>query len=302
MSELYEELKRYEQGDIYPMHMPGHKRNREVLGLEAAGWDITEIEGFDNLQQPEEILKELEEKISGMCGSAASFLCVNGSSGALLTAMRVCANHGDTFLMARNCHKSVYHGCTAFGLRPVYLYPEWREEDGISGEILPETVEQALSEYPESTFVLITSPTYDGVVSDIRTIADICHAHGVPLVVDEAHGAHFPYHDAFPASAVSLGADIVVHSIHKTLPALTQTSALHLGKSAAWFGITPARMKECINLLQTTSPSYVLMGSVAECFRVLEERGAALFDIRDDINELDRKSAKIIIRPYYSND
>ena len=259
------------------MHMPGHKRNREILPMEPVGWDITEIDGFDNLQQPEGILKETELRMQRMNGSEASFLCVNGSSGALLTAMRICGKHGDTFLMARNCHKSVYHGCVAFGLRPFYLYPQWREQDGISGEITAESVEEGLRMHPESAFVLITSPTYDGVVSDIAAIADLCHARGIPLVVDEAHGAHFPFHEMFPESAVGLGADIVVQSIHKTLPCLTQVSALHLGRSAAEFGITARRMKECINLLQTTSPSYVLMASAAECFRVLEERGEELF-------------------------
>ncbi|MBQ9593583.1 MAG: aminotransferase class I/II-fold pyridoxal phosphate-dependent enzyme [Lachnospiraceae bacterium] len=278
MRELYEDLLRYAKEDIYPMHMPGHKRNQKVLAMDPAGWDITEIDGFDNLQAPDGILWDVESRIRDLCGSAASFLCVNGSSGSLLTAMKMCGKHGDVFLMARNCHKSVYHGCTAFGLRPVYLYPEWREKDGISGEIRPETVERGLVEHPESTFVLITSPTYDGVVSDIRAIADICHAHGIPLVVDEAHGAHFPFHPAFPETAIRLGADLVVHSIHKTLPALTQTSALHLGAHAAELGITPAKMMECINLLQTSSPSYVLMASVAECYRVLAERGEELFE------------------------
>ena len=119
------------------MHMPGHKRNTEVLSMDPAAWDITEVTGFDNLQDPKEILKDVEVRIKTLYGSAASFLCVNGSSGSLLAAMKACGKHGDMILMARNCHKSVYHGCMAFGFRPVYLYPEWREKDGISGEILP---------------------------------------------------------------------------------------------------------------------------------------------------------------------
>ena len=278
MKELYEELQRYAKEGIYPMHMPGHKRNTEVLSMDPAAWDITEVTGFDNLQDPKEILKDVEVRIKTLYGSAASFLCVNGSSGSLLAAMKACGKHGDMILMARNCHKSVYHGCMAFGFRPVYLYPEWREKDGISGEILPETVELGLKEHPEASFVLITSPTYDGVVSDIQAISEICHSHHVPLIVDEAHGAHFAFHEIFPETAVRQGADLIIHSVHKTLPALTQTSALHLGPHAEEFGITRERMKECINLLQTTSPSYVLMASVAECYRVIEECGETLFE------------------------
>lgn len=140
-------------------------------------------------------------------------------------------------------------------------YPHFSAEWGINGQILPASVEKALEEEKGIQAVFITSPTYDGVVSDVRSIARIVHAHGIPLIVDEAHGAHFPFSDYFPEDSVSCGADVVIHSVHKTLPALTQSALIHINGSAA----DRERIRHYLTVYQSSSPSYVLMAGISQC-------------------------------------
>ena len=176
--------------------------------------------------------------------------------------------------MARNCHRSVYHGAELMDLTPVYSYPKQIEDLGINGAILPEDVDKLLNQDEEIEAVLVTSPTYDGICSDVRAIAEICHSHGVPLVVDQAHGAHFPFSDYFPEDAVSAGADIVIHSVHKTLPALTQTALLHVQGEL----VNRDRLRKFLSVYQSSSPSYVLMASVDALMELLEKEGQELFE------------------------
>ena len=169
--------------------------------------------------------------------------------------------------MSRNCHKAAYHGVFLNRLRVEYIYPQIIEEFGIQGGLVPEDVEKVLKTDHDIQAVLVVSPTYDGIVSDIEKIVEICHGCGIPLIVDEAHGAHFRYHKGFPVSALDLGADVVIQSLHKTLPAFTQTSILHVkGNLVDW-----ERLEHYLQIFQSSSPSYLFMAGMERCLRFMEE-------------------------------
>lgn len=279
--------------------MPGHKRNTKLIKryglwdecLTPYDIDITEIDNFDNLHNPEGIIKEAERLASGIYGARESIYSVNGSTGAILAVLGL-VRRGEAVLMARNCHKSVYHGVELYGLVPHYFEGE-TDSLGIYQSISPKEVEEAFrtsalhcedldkdttTESKDNSgikLVVITSPTYEGVVSDIADIADICHRYGAFLLVDEAHGAHFGFDDYFPASAVSLGADFVVQSLHKTLPSYTQTAVLHIctGKDKII-----DRIRRQFNLLETSSPSYIFLAGMEGSLNLIKDHGRELFD------------------------
>lgn len=275
MMNLYERLIQYKDAGYYPMHMPGHKRNTELCNfLNPYAIDITEIDGFDNLHQAEEILAEGMKRCENLYGSEHTHYLVGGSSCGILAGISACTKKGDKVLVARNSHKSVYNALYLKELIPVYIYPGVISEFNINGSISPLEVEEILRKDEEIKLVIITSPTYEGIVSDIKSIADIAHKYGVPLLVDEAHGAHFGFHEKFPVSGISLGADIVIHSIHKTLPSFTQSALIHINGGLADY----SEIKRYLSIYQTTSPSYILMAGMEQCIDLLENRGMELFD------------------------
>lgn len=274
MRELYEKLIDYNKKDYYPFHMPGHKRNPFSLEKNLPwGMDITEIEGFDNLHHPETIIKNAQKNAADLYGSSESFFSVNGSTAALLSAISACVKPGGKILLGRNCHKSVYHGIYLRGLKSVYLYPSFIHEFHMNGGISPKDVREALKREPDIEAVLITSPTYDGVVSDVREISEIVHEKGIPLIVDEAHGAHFMFSDFFPKSAVCLGADLVIQSLHKTLPSLTQTALLHRCSER----VSGKAIQKFMGIYQSSSPSYILMASIDACMDKMVTDGKEMF-------------------------
>ncbi|MCI8550275.1 MAG: decarboxylase [Lachnospiraceae bacterium] len=261
MPKLYERLTAYGNSNVYPLHMPGHKRKGEKFSFgNPFTIDITEIDGFDNLHHPTGILKEAMENAAAVYGVEKSYFLVNGSSCGILAAISACVSFGGKLLVARNCHKSVYHGMILQRIAPVYLCPDMVSGWGMSSAVSPEMVEDALLKNPEVEAVLITSPTYEGIVSDIRGICEISHKHGIPVIVDAAHGAHFSFWDICE-SASFCGADLVVESLHKTLPSLTQTAILH--KNSLW--VDETRLEWYLQVYQTSSPSYVLMASMDSC-------------------------------------
>ena len=204
MGELFDKLANYGNSGIYPFHMPGHKRQKTV-DFNPYKIDITEIEGFDNLHHAEGVLLEAQKKAEKLYGSEESHFLINGSTAGILSAVSACAKK--TVLIARNCHKAVYHAALIRNLDVYYVYPEIQEEFMLNGGINPADVERSLEEHPEIEAVVITSPTYDGIVSDVKRIAEIAHAYGKPLIVDEAHGAHFGFSKYFPENSVHLGAE-----------------------------------------------------------------------------------------------
>ena len=274
MTELYDRLHQYSNSDYYGFHMPGHKRNAERFGSGLPyGIDITEIEGFDDLHHPDGILKKAQEEASRVYGAGETRFLVNGSTAGILSAILGCTRKGDQVLVGRNCHKSVYHAIYMNELEPVYLYPGFRPDIQLNTEISVSAVKAALNEHSRVKAVILVSPTYDGVVSDIRGIAREVHKRGIPLIVDEAHGAHFGFHPYFPESALRQGADVVIHSLHKTLPALTQTALLHVEGDLA----DRERIFRYLDMLQSSSPSYVLMAGIDRCIHLLGEKREELF-------------------------
>ena len=268
---LLERLQEYGRSDIYPFHMPGHKRQPN-LGADAYQLDITEVEGFDNLHHAQGILKEEQERFAQYVGAKKSFFLVNGSTCGILAAISAAVPRGGKLLMARNSHKAAYHALFLRQLEAYYVYPAISSFD-IQGAIRPEQIACALEKDRGIAAVYITSPTYDGVVSDIEEIAQIAHRYGKPLIVDEAHGAHFGFHPAFPRSAVSCGADVVIQSVHKTLPAFTQSAILHICSDrirAEW-------LEDFLDIYESSSPSYVLMAGISRLIPFLQEEGTARF-------------------------
>lgn len=275
MVSLAEKLLQYGQSGACPMHMPGHKRNSPFSWMEPfARMDVTEIDGFDNLHGAEGILKDGMERMALLWGSRRSFFLVNGSTCGILAGIRSLTRPGDEILMARNCHKSVYHAVEVNQLKPVYLMPDVDGETGIAGSIRPEIVEALIKAHPKIRLAVLTSPAYEGVISDIASISAVLHRNGIPLMVDEAHGAHLGFSSRFPGGAVRAGADVVVQSLHKTLPSLTQTAAVHVCGERA----DEEALARELSIFETSSPSYLLMASIDSCVRLLEERGEELFE------------------------
>lgn len=320
MSQLFDKLAEYSREDYYPYHMPGHKRRMECRPLENLyDIDITEIDGFDNLHHAEGILKEVQERAAKLWHTKKTYFLVNGSTCGLLSAIAATAGKDEVFVMARNCHKAAYHGIYVNHAKVRYLYPEpdgstsceqsggtgWETENaGFAGKITPETVESALKDCEKAgeqvAAVVLTSPTYEGIVSDIGSIAQICHQAGTLLIVDEAHGAHFGFAPGYPDSATHQGADLVIQSVHKTLPAMTQTALLHVCSDQ----VNLHRLERFLGIYQTSSPSYVLMSSIDLSMDVMEQEGEKRLGERlTDMHWFRQKTAGLKhIRVFYPSD
>ena len=267
---LYDKLKKYSKSGVYPFHMPGHKRNTALSdGTMPYEIDLTEIDGFDNLHNAEGCILEVQNLAERLYNVKKAFLLVNGATGGILSAVRAMTNRGDKVLVARNSHKSVYNALDICGLEPEYIVPAVDDEFGINCSITPLQVEKAIVENPNTKLLIITSPTYEGVVSDIKEICRIAHLHNVMVLVDEAHGAHFPFSKSFPSEAVASGADAAVASLHKTLPSLTQTALLLTSNEEL---INP--LAENLAIFETSSPSYVFMSAIEKCLEFCENASA----------------------------
>lgn len=262
MGKLTDKLKKI---DTMPMHMPGHKRNTSRFPqiAELIKLDITEIDGFDNLHSPDGIIKESMKRASVLFKSENSIYLVNGSTCGILAGICSILNTGDKVILDRLSHQSVYNAVELCGAEPIYLLPEFHNEYNISVGITPDSIENALLKNPDARLIVITSPTYEGAVSDIEGICRVAHSHNVPVLVDSAHGAHLGFYK-FPKSATECGADIVIESLHKTLPCLTQTAICHV-KNEYLAGVL-----DKLSVFESSSPSYILMSSIDRCMDIIE--------------------------------
>ena len=267
---LYKELVNYSNLDYYPFHMPGHKRNVSDFLKDAYAIDITEIDGFDNLHDAKGLIKEAEERAAKLYKSEETKFLVNGSTCGILSAISAVTNKGDKIITARNCHKSVYNAIEINELKPIFIYPEIIGDERIFSGITANQIEKALLENRDAKAVIITSPTYDGIVSDIASISKLVHEFDIPLIVDEAHGALFYIEGR---SAVINKADIVINSLHKTLPALTSTALMHINGNL----VNRDEIKKYLSIYQTSSPSYVLMASIDYAIDVMINDGNRLY-------------------------
>ena len=271
---LYAALSEYGDSDYYPYHMPGHKRSKSAGEMARYfGIDITEIDGFDDLHHAKGILRDAEERANLLYGAEETFYLVNGSTCGVLASIMTATERGSELIIARNCHKSVYHAAILQELTLHYYYPPLLEEYGICDGVAADGITRLLEEHPSCQAVVVTSPTYEGVVSDIQVVADAVHERGKILIVDEAHGAHFGLDDTMPRGAIAGGADLVIHSLHKTLPAMTQTALLHVRGDR----VDRRKLREYLRMLQTSSPSYMMMASMDACVRYVEAHGAERF-------------------------
>ena len=278
---IYDFITDYTEKDTVSFHMPGHKGSHlyRRFGYHAflermMDFDITEIAGADNLFQAEGIIKGVQDHYAKLYQCKKSYILVNGSSGGNIAAILASVSRGKQLIMARNCHKSVFNALTLGGIRPVYVYPEMIEAFGISGAVAPSEIERLIRENPDAEAVMITSPNYYGVCSDVGAIAEIAHRYGKVLIVDEAHGAHLHFSDALPPSAIRSGADLVINSTHKTLASFTQSAALHYNTDL----VDQYILEDKLQCIQSTSPSYLLMTSMDICAQILENHGQHLMD------------------------
>lgn len=271
MGILTDRLKENAASEKYPFHMPGHKR-KVSFTENIYGYDITEVTGFDDLHNPEDIIDKLQKRIAGVYGADDAFVMVNGSTGGILTAICAAVKENEYILMARNSHKSAYNGVILAKAKTEYIYPQINKKNGITGAITLNQVENALQKNHLIKAVFITSPTYEGNIADIKEIAKAVHKYGAVLIVDAAHGAHLGINRCFCENPVELGADIVIMSTHKTLPAFTQTAIMCVNEGR----IEMDRIKKYFDIFLTSSPSYLLMSSIEKCYDIIEEQGESL--------------------------
>ena len=248
--------------------MPGHKGSgiyadcgySEFLSR-LVDCDITEITGADNLFQTEGIILKTQERYARLYDVARSYLLINGTSGGLIAAILATVKPGGKLIMARNCHKSVFNALTLGNIQPVYAYPDPVPGYDVAGPVNPEEIQELLRQNPDAQAVILPSPNYYGICSDIKKIAAVVHRAGKVLIVDQAHGAHLHFFHKFgagvgmPPSAESCGADIVVDSTHKTLASFTQSAVLNLNSNR----VDRYTLEDKLQAIQSTSPSYLLM-------------------------------------------
>lgn len=285
---LYEALLEYRARKDASFHVPGHKdgvaarqcggRHASAADHPLAGMmeiDVTEITGTDDLHHPEGAILEAQELASALFGAEETFFLVGGSTvGNLAMILSVCSAPGDVLLVQRNVHKSVIHGLMLAGARAVFLAPQLDPASGLATIPSAKTVREALDRYPGAKGLLVTHPNYYGMGTSLAPLAKLCAASGVPLLVDEAHGAHFGLHPALPASALAEGASAVVQSTHKMLGALTMGAMLHVQGGL----LDRTLLRQRLAMVQSSSPSYPIMASLDLCRSQLAASGPAYFE------------------------
>ena len=287
----------YVRRNILPFHVPGHKRGKGVdkeffnfMGEAPFSIDVTIFKMVDGLHHPKSCIKEAQELLADAYGVKHSFFAVNGTSGAIQAMIMSVIKAGEKILVPRNVHKSVSAGIILSGSEPVYMNPEIDENLGIALGVKPQTVENMLKQDPDIAAVLLINPTYYGVATDLKKIADIVHSYDIPLIVDEAHGPHLHFHDELPVSAVDAGADICTQSTHKILGSMTQMSVIHVNSDR----VNVEKVKQILSLLHTTSPSYPLMASLDCARRQIATQGQELLTRTIELAKYFRREANRI--------
>ncbi|OEH84320.1 hypothetical protein BHU72_10975 [Desulfuribacillus stibiiarsenatis] len=279
---LFDHLRSHSMSNAKRYHIPGHNGGSLYdipFWRDLGRWDVTETYGMDDLHAPHSVIREAQELAARAFGSDTTHFLVNGTSSGILAAIHGLFDRNDTVLVQRNAHKSVYNGLALLGAQTQYIMPEIMNPGNIPGAVSPQTLAEALEKYPQAKGVILTSPTFYGTAADIRSIAELCKKSRVALIVDEAHGAHYGFHPHLQRkSAIYNGADIVIQSIHKTLPALTMGSMLHVCQSAKTKNINIEKLMYYLSVFQTTSPSYLVMASLDYARHWMSHKGQAALD------------------------
>lgn len=280
-SGIYQKLIKYKEETMHPWHMPGHKRNFHNDIKNPYDIDITEINGFDDLHDPSDCIKESMDFAREVYQTRETYFLVNGSTVGLLASISASCQKGDKIIIQRNCHKAVYNAIRIMELEPVYIYPEYNYELNLYSGIDLDKLKNLIEQYKDIKAIVLTSPSYEGIVINISGVNMLIKNKNITLIVDEAHGAHFCYNEDFPASAISQGADLVIQSLHKTLPSLTQTALLHVCSEK----VDVSRVQEYLSIYQSSSPSYVFIASIDYCVRYCNEHKQLFSDSIALLNE-----------------
>lgn len=287
---LVEALKSCAQQDVACFHFPGHNRGKaapsplaELTGLRPFLHDLPELTELDDLFSPKGAILDAQQRAAQLFGASNTWFLVGGTTCGIQASIMATCSPGDVLILPRNSHISATSGLVLSGAVPKYIVPEYSSEWDVAGGITPSQVESALKDLEaagrRASAVLVTSPTYHGICSDVREITELCHSRGVPVIVDEAHGAHFRFHGVLPSTALEQGADLAVQSTHKVLSSLTQSSMLHSSGDL----IDKDRVSKCLQMLQSSSPSYLLLASLDAARAQLSENPETIFDKAVDL-------------------
>ena len=294
---LVDALLKYEKENVVPFDVPGHKRGQgasrlnQIFGQRLSSLDVNSMKCLDYINHPISVIKESEDLLANLYGSEEAFFLVNGTTAGVQAMILSACQPGDKIIMPRNAHKSATNGLILSGAVPIYVTPAYNSEMGVSLNITLDQIKAVVEEEGDIASVFLINPTYFGIACDLKSIVSYCHEKNITVIVDEAHGAHLPFSDALPMSAMEAGADMAAISLHKTGGSMTQSSALLLKSNR----IDHDAVRQAINLTQTTSASYILMASLDLARATLEEEGHTIFErviglsswVRDEINKID---------------
>ena len=275
---IFEALQEFKRNRVVPFDVPGHKRGRgnpelvKFLGESCVGIDVNSMKPLDNLCHPVSVIKEAEEIAADAFGAAYAFLMVGGTTSSVQSMVLSVCKKGDKIILPRNVHRSVINALVVNGAVPIYVNPDMDAKLGIALGMKVSQVEKTIRENPDAVAVLVNNPTYYGICSDLKSIVELAHAHGMKVLADEAHGTHLYFGEDMPVSAMAAGADMASVSMHKSGGSLTQSSFLLCGPS-----MNPGYVRQIINLTQTTSASYLLLVSLDVSRRNLALRGKEEF-------------------------
>ncbi len=294
---LLNALKKSAQKPHSAFYAPGHKQGKgcdrtliDLIGQAVLRADLPELPELDNLFAPEGVIQEAQQLAAQTFGAEKTWFLINGSTCGITAAILAVCGAGDKIILPRNIHSSAIAGLVLSGAMPVFIQPEYDPQERLAYNVTPEAVQQALEQHPDTKAVMMLHPTYQGVCSDLQAIADLTHKYDLPLLVDEAHGAHFAFHPSLPPSAMSVGADLTVQSTHKVLSAMTQASMLHIQGNR----VCSQRISKALQLVQSTSPSYLLLASLDAARQQMVTEGKELMTRTIELARTARKQLTTI--------
>lgn len=278
LTPLFTALKKHAAGNPVQFHIPGHKKGagtdpefREFIGDNAFSIDLINIAPLDDLHQPKGVIAQAQNLAAEAFGADYTYFSVQGTSGAIMTMILSVCSPGEKIIVPRNVHKSVMSAIIFSGAKPIFVSPVQDENLGIDHGITTSSLKRALQRHPDAKGVLVINPTYFGICADLRSIVDLAHSYGVPVLVDEAHGVLIHFHEELPMSAMQAGADMAATSVHKLGGSMTQSSVLNVNADTGF--INPQRVQTMLSMLTTTSTSYVLLASLDTARRQLALHG-----------------------------